>query len=136
MDKRCKYHATKHFGGQMKKFRYLVAGSTLALSFAFMLQGDGAKVSGLITGKAAFSDAKDIKVGSFRKIAVADLPNPHETPSGRNMKQAMPPAGAIPQVAEGFKVEAYVKEGIRAPRQIRRAPNGDLFFAEEQAGNL
>ncbi len=120
----------------MKKFGWILAGGSFLLAFNMMLEGDGAKITGLITGKAAFSDAKDIKVGSFRKITVADLPNPGETPSGRNMKTSPQPAGAIPQVAAGFKVEAYAHDNLKAPRQIRRAPNGDLFFAEEAAGNI
>lgn len=60
----------------MNKIRYIAAGGTFLLAFGLMLNGDGAKITGLITGKAAFSDAKDIKVGSFRKITVADLPDP------------------------------------------------------------
>ena len=120
----------------MNKFRYIAAGGTFLLAFGLMLNGDGAKITGLITGKAAFSDAKDIKVGSFRKITVADLPDPGATPSGMNQKMTPQPAGAVPQVAAGFKVEMYAHDNLKAPRQIRRAPNGDLFVAEEAAGNI
>jgi glucose/arabinose dehydrogenase len=120
----------------MNKFRYIAAGGMFLLAFGLMLNGDGAKITGLITGKAAFSDAKDIKVGSFRKITVADLPEPGATPSGMNQKMTPQPAGAVPQVAAGFKVELYAHDNLKAPRQIRRAPNGDLFVAEEAAGNI
>ena len=101
-----------------------------------MLNGDGAKITGLITGKAAFSDAKDMKPGSFRKITVADLPEPGATPSGMYQKMSPRPAGALPQVPAGFKVELYAHDDLKAPRQMRRAPNGDLFVAEEAAGNI
>lgn len=120
----------------MHKFRYIAAGSAFLFSFGLMLKGDGAKITNLITGKAAWSDAKDIKAGSFRKITVGDLPEPGATPSGRNMAVAKQPPGAVPQVAPGFKVEEYAHENMNRPRQIRRAPNGDLFIAEEAAGNI
>ncbi len=53
-----------------------------------------------------------------------------------NQKMTPQPAGALPQVAAGFKVEMYAHDNLKAPRQMRRAPNGDLFVAEEAAGNI
>jgi glucose/arabinose dehydrogenase len=41
----------------------------------------------------------------------------------------------MPAVPKGFKVEAFA-EGLKAPRQIRRAPNGDLFVMEQNAGQI
>ena len=120
----------------MKQFRYFAAGGAFLLAFGLMLEGDAAKITALITGKTAFSDAKDIKVGSFRKITPTDLPKPGETPSSANMKAVPRPEGAMPQVAAGFKVELYAHDNLKGPRQIRRAPNGDLFVAQEQAGQL
>ncbi len=120
----------------MKKFRYIVAGGAFLLAFGLMLDADSAKITALITGKSAFSDAKDIKVGSFRKITPTDLPKPGETPSAANMKAVARPDGAMPQLAAGFKVELYAHDTLKGPRQIRRAPNGDLFVAQEQAGQI
>lgn len=62
----------------MKKFGWILAGGSCLLAFTVMLQGDGAKIVGLITGQAAFVDSKDLKPGVFRKITVADLPAPGE----------------------------------------------------------
>jgi glucose/arabinose dehydrogenase len=119
----------------MKKFPYIAAGAALLLSFAFTLAGDGAKITGLITGTAAFVDAKDLKPGVFRKITVTDLPEPGPAQPGFG-KMVPRPAGAMPQAPAGFKVDLYAQDNLKAPRQIRRAPNGDLFVAEEAAGNI
>lgn len=45
------------------------------------------------------------------------------------------PQEASPQVPAGFKIELFA-EGLRAPRIIRVAPNGDIFVAETRAGNI
>ena len=118
----------------MKKFGWILAGGSFLLAFNMMLEGDGAKITGLITGQAAFVDAKDLKPGTFRKITVADLPEPTAaTPGGAKQ---IPRGDLMPQAPAGFKVELYAKDDLKAPRQIRRAPNGDLFVAEEAAGNI
>ena len=119
----------------MRKFRYAAAGGAFLLSFGMMLQGDGAKIAGLITGSAAFVDAKDLKPGTFRKITSTDLPEPTNATPG--FGQIIPrPDGVMPQAPAGFKVELYAHDNLKAPRQIRRAPNGDLFVAEEVAGEI
>ncbi len=119
----------------MKKFSWIAAGGAFLLAFSMMLEGDGAKIVGLLTGQAAFVDSKDLKPGEFRKITVSDLPAPGEAhPSFGKMSPR--PEGAIPQVPAGFKVELYAHDDLKAPRQIRRAPNGDLVVAEEAAGNI
>jgi glucose/arabinose dehydrogenase len=41
----------------------------------------------------------------------------------------------MPAVPAGFKVEAFAT-GLKAPRQVRRAPNGDLFVMEQNAGQI
>lgn len=119
----------------MKNYRWAAAGAAFLLAFAAALQGDGAKIVGLITGQAAFVSSKDLKPGVFRKITVADLPEPGDAhPSFGKMSPR--PEGAMPQVPQGFKVELYAHDDLKAPRQIRRAPNGDLFVAEEAAGDI
>jgi glucose/arabinose dehydrogenase len=100
-----------------------------------MLNAEGDKVSGLITGQGAFVDAKDLKPGTFRKITANDLPKPYATESGRNTKLAQRPADALPQAPAGFKVELYAT-GLKGPRQIRMAPNGDFFVTETNAGEV
>ena len=123
----------------MKKYRYMFTGALAFVAFGCALFGDGAKIAGLITGQNAFVSAKDLKPGTFRKITVADLPAPMP-PTGRGGfggfgKAPQPPAGAMPAVPAGFKVEVFA-ENLKGPRQVRRAPNGDLFVMEQTAGQI
>lgn len=107
-----------------------IAAVCLALSAAA-----GIDPQSVITGPAAFTDAKDLKPGTFRKITVADLPQP--TQGTPNFSRPAPrPEGALPKAPSGFTVSLYAHDGLRAPRQIRRAPNGDFFVAEEQSGQI
>jgi glucose/arabinose dehydrogenase len=92
-------------------------------------------IKDVITGSGAFVDAKDLKAGTFRKISVDDLPMP--TKATPNFAPPVPrPEGAMPVAPEGFKVELYAHDGLKAPRQIRRAPNGDLILAETNSGEI
>jgi glucose/arabinose dehydrogenase len=110
-------------------------GLAFLLVFGILLEGDGGAIANLITGKNAFVDAKDLKPGTFRKITANDLPKPFETDSNRNTKSASRPAGALPVAPDGFKVELFL-DGLKNPRQIRVAPNGDLFFTETRSGEI
>jgi glucose/arabinose dehydrogenase len=89
-----------------------------------------------VSGQAALVDYHGVKAGQFRKITVADLPKPYATESARNNARIVPrPADAWPQAPAGFKVELFAAE-LQGPRQIRLAPNGDVFVAETRSGNL
>jgi glucose/arabinose dehydrogenase len=46
------------------------------------------------------------------------------------------PESAIPRAPAGFKVDIYVASGLTNPRQIRRAPNGDIFVADTGGGAI
>ena len=70
------------------KLMWLVVAGASLFAFALMLDADGAKITNLITGKAAFTDAKDVKPGMFRKITANDLPKPYATPSNSNQTPA------------------------------------------------
>src|SRR5215831_2547446 len=108
--------------GMMKKLPFALTGGAALLAFTFALQGDGAKITGLITGTNAFVSSKDLKPGEFRKITVKDLPEPMPPGRGGGFGKAAPaPAGAMPAVPAGFKVELFA-DNLKAPRQIRRAP--------------
>src|SRR5579863_8039704 len=117
----------------MNKLRWMIAAGSVLLGAAWML--DAAKVEkDVISGSAAFVSAKDLKPGSFRKITSSDLPNPTKgTPNFGRL--ATRPEGMMPQAPAGFKVELYASN-LKEPRQIRTAPNGDMFFAESNAGEI
>lgn len=117
----------------MKKFLWMTS-CVLGIATAWAAS-NAVNPKDIITGNGAFVDAKDLKAGSFRKITVGDLPEP--TKGTPNFAPPVPrPEGAIPVAPAGFKVELYAHDGLKAPRQIRRAPNGDLFLAETNAGEI
>jgi len=92
--------------------------------------------SGPLLGTAAFGDWRADKPGVSRLIKAEDLPRPGATPSSANVSRVVPrPAAALPQVPAGFKVELFA-EGLNGPRQMRAAPNGDIFVAETRAGRI
>jgi glucose/arabinose dehydrogenase len=92
--------------------------------------------SGPLVGAAAFGDWRSDKPGLSRIIKPEDLPKPGATPSVANYPHVVPrPPTAIPQVLPGFKVELFA-EGLNAPREMRVAPNGDIFVAETRAGRI
>ena len=94
------------------------------------------KAHEVITGKAAFIEYTQQKPGVFRKITIADLPEPFATDSVDNGPRTVPrPSGAWPQTLPGFKVELYASD-LENPRLIRTAPNGDIFLAESKAGKI
>ena len=121
----------------MKKILWVAGCVWLGLAAGWIMQAamnkDEAK--SVITGQGAFVDAKDLKPGAFRHITVADLPEP--TKATPNFGRVVPrPEGAMPQAPEGFKVELYAHDDLKAPRQIRRAPNNDFFVAETNSGEI
>src|SRR5215831_14753610 len=111
-------------------FTVLLSGASYAQSSA------GSSSDNPITGTAASADWTQQKPGVFRKITAADMPKPHATKSVDNGPEMAPrPQGAMPQVPAGFKVEVYA-EGLDYPRELRTAPNGDIFLAESHKGEI
>jgi glucose/arabinose dehydrogenase len=93
-------------------------------------------IKSVTTGTAAFVTYKDEKPGTYRKITVADLPQPYATEGVANGPTVVPmPSGAWPKAPEGFKVERYA-EMTTPPRELRTAPNGDLFVSDSSAGQI
>ena len=85
-----------------------------------------------MTGQGAMGDWTTDAPGVRRRITAADLPKPFESPSVNNgPKLVKRPDGAMPVVPAGFKVEEFAS-GLKNPRLIRTAPNGDLFVAESR----
>src|SRR3981081_299062 len=98
--------------------------------------GIAAAQSEPLQGIAAFGDWRADKPGIGRLIRPEDLPKPGATHSAASVSPVVPPpAATIPQVPAGFKIELFA-EGLSEPRQMRVAPNGDIFVAETQSGRI
>ncbi|AGA31589.1 PQQ-dependent sugar dehydrogenase [Singulisphaera acidiphila] len=97
---------------------------------------DASKAGGTLTGKDALGDWATDAPGVRRKITVAELAAPYDTPSAKNNPKIVKrPEGAWPKAPEGFEVTEFVT-GLNNPRVIARAPNGDLFIAESRANRV
>jgi len=113
-----------------------IAFAACSLLGVAVLVADDSDIKNIITGAAAFGDFKSEKPGTVRKITVADLPAPFATKGVSNgAKEVARTADNWPKAPEGFKVDLYVT-GIAAPRKIVMAPNGDLFVAQSDAGQV
>jgi len=89
-----------------------------------------------LTGSAAFGDWRADRPGTLRLIKPEDLPKPGATPSVSNGSHMVTrQASAVPQVPIGFKIALFA-EGLSGPREMRVAPNGDVFVAETGPGRI
>jgi len=87
-------------------------------------------------GQDALGDWTTDAPGVRRKITLDDLPAPYETKSAENGARVVKrPEGARPRVPGGFRVAEFAT-GLDNPRKIVTAPNGDLFVAESEPGNI
>jgi len=115
------------------KTKWISLATLVAAAAALASEAD---VKNIVTGTAAFVSYKDEKPGTYRKITVADLPEPYATKGVSNGPKLVPmPEGAWPKAPEGFKVERYA-EMKDEPRELRAAPNGDLFVSDSNAGKV
>jgi glucose/arabinose dehydrogenase len=107
------------------------------ISCAFVLAVLGeANPASVLTGRSAFVTSSGITPGVFRRITTADLPKPFMTESATLRSRIVPrPAGTLPLAPAGFHVGLFA-DGLMMPRVIRVAPNGDIFLAETQAGQV
>jgi glucose/arabinose dehydrogenase len=110
-----------------------------AIGLAILIFGAGATTRAadtILTGKDAFGDYTKDAPGVWRKITVADLPAPFASESvGNPSKIATRPDGALPKVPAGFTVSAFA-DGLKQPRQMTVAPNGDIFLSKSGAGRV
>jgi glucose/arabinose dehydrogenase len=117
----------------------LVAGGALvilAVVVTGILAAQRSDDAGVLKGSAAFGDWRKDKPGVRRLITPGDLPPPNATPSATGFAETVPmPAGAKPTVPAGFAVE-MVASGLKGPRVVRIAPNGDIFVAESKANTV
>jgi glucose/arabinose dehydrogenase len=64
------------------------------------------------------------------------LPLPYATKSAANAPDKVsPPAGFLPTVPAGFKINVFAT-GFKRPRWLIVAPNGDIFLADTGAGEI
>jgi glucose/arabinose dehydrogenase len=108
------------------------------LTAAIFVTGPGHALgqSGPLVGAAAFGDWRSDEPGLSRIIKPDDLPKPGATPSVANFPHVAPRVSSVvPQAPPGFKVELFA-QGLSAPREMRAAPNGDIFVAETHAGRI
>lgn len=89
-----------------------------------------------LQGTSAFGGWQDDRPGTWRLILPKDLPKPSPAESVSNSADRVTaPEDAAPLLPEGFS--AYrIASGLRGPRVVRVAPNGDLFVADSRANRL
>lgn len=88
------------------------------------------------TGGGPYADWRGDAPGRRHHITPADLPAPYATESANNYpKEATRPPGRLPQAPPGFKVELFA-DNLENPREIRIAPNGDVFVSESGPGRI
>ncbi|HEY5105983.1 MAG TPA: PQQ-dependent sugar dehydrogenase [Caulobacteraceae bacterium] len=109
--------------------------SQLAAVFAVGLASVAASgaVAATLTGDAAFGDWRSDAPGVVRRITQEDIP-PVSRPGVAPAAIVARPAGAQLATLPGFSVAAFVT--LEGPRQIRTAPNGDIFVAETDQGRI
>jgi glucose/arabinose dehydrogenase len=111
--------------------------ATVAVAFAALLGTALATRAAetVFEGTDAFGDYQRDAPGILHKITVGDLPQPFASQSARNFPQLAPRNGAMPKVPAGFSVSIFA-EGYKTPREMKIAPNGDIFLAESGAGQV
>jgi glucose/arabinose dehydrogenase len=89
-----------------------------------------------------FTDFKGEAPGNVHHITANDIPGPYETLSSAVFSRPVPRGDAWPQAPAGFKVELYA-DSLKgddgkpiSPRTIITAPNGDLFVAAQNQGEV
>ena len=90
----------------------------------------------VLTGDAAYTDARTDRSGTRHRFDADHLPAPMATrPVSNPATTVRRGEDAVPTAPEGFSVE-LAASGLRGPRAIRVAPDGDVFVAETRAGRV
>jgi len=78
---------------------------------------------------------KDVP-GRRHRVDVTKLPAPYDTPSAARFPRFVDrPADATLKVPAGFRVDVFAKD-LPGPRNLRVAPNGDVFLAQTQLNRI
>jgi hypothetical protein len=108
-----------------------IGGAALAPAAA-----DDTGTAGVLSGRAAFTDWSVDRPGLRRHIAPQDQPAANLGGSYANGVRIAPRApGQAPSVPPGFAITLFA-ERLHGPRELRAAPNGDVFVAESGAGRV
>lgn len=119
----------------MKHLRWAPFCASLLLAATVILHAAKVDTWKVLTGDAAWANSTELTPGTARKITTKDLPAPGKGTPGKQ-KQIPRPEGAMPKAPEGFKVEIYADLAPNAPRQLRVAPNGDIFVVNSVQNNV
>jgi glucose/arabinose dehydrogenase len=92
------------------------------------------------TAANPFDSWRQDRPGIERRISPRDVPPPKrgtdkEAPDLNNHPKLVRRPGANPKAPPGFAVQLYAS-GLKQPRNIRVAPNGDIFVAESGLGRI
>jgi glucose/arabinose dehydrogenase len=113
---------------RIRSFRRGTAPVAIALAL-----GCGAKAA---DNAHVYGDWTQSAPGVIWHIRPSDMPPPYATRPASNFSRIIPrPADAPLHLPPGFKVSAFAS-GFDAPRQMQRAPNGDIFLAESDARRI
>ncbi len=116
--------------------RIVLLFAALILLPVSLIAADSKEKKQVLTGPEAFTDAAHELPGKRRHLTAADLPAPAPDQSVDNGPTVIArPNDAWPKAPEGFKVELYAT-GLDNPRELRTAPNGDIFLAESETGKI
>jgi glucose/arabinose dehydrogenase len=89
-----------------------------------------------LAAPAAVAQLFEQAPGTTIRIDLAALPTPYQPPSPANPPRTIPrPAGALPTVMPGFKVNVFA-DRLADARNLAVAPNGDVFVAAQDAGRV
>ncbi|HKT19766.1 MAG TPA: PQQ-dependent sugar dehydrogenase [Stellaceae bacterium] len=107
----------------------LLAGGALGLG------GAARAAEPIYQGQQAFGGYPRDAPGVWHKITPADLPPPFAPEAPPSPPHEPRAQGTAPQVLPGFSLSVFAT-GLREPRQMKRAPNGDIFLSESGADRI
>jgi len=110
--------------------------SVVVFSAALAVSAAMAEEAPVLKGAEAFGGWRDDRPGVWRLIRPDDLQKPFVTESASNgADKVAAPDSAVPLLPAGFSATRIVS-GLRGPRVVRVAPDGDLFVADSRANRV